>query len=248
VSETTNCTACGQIVSIESRKCPNCNAVVIAPAPAVISPPSAADELSIPSLDSAEDASAAAIVPEFPERMRANKVLAGRVCPGCSNEIELGDDAWNCQTCNSTMHQACYENTKCCGNPQCRSRPKASTAQFDSLSLSPTASPGKTADAVGHTACRFCGEMILEKAKKCKFCGEYQSEIDRKRIQKSLSKVAGDDDLTPTEIVFGVLCGGIACILSIVWMIQGKKKGWKLFLISAAAQAFFTMIRLAMNK
>ena len=34
------------------------------------------------------------------------------------------------------------------------------------------------------------------------------------------------------EIVFGILCGGLACIFGIVWLIQGKKKGGKLIVLA----------------
>jgi len=42
-----------------------------------------------------------------------------------------------------------------------------------------------------------------------------------------------------------VICSGIACIVGIVWICQGKKKGWKLLMISLVVQAVLAMIRAA---
>ena len=41
-----------------------------------------------------------------------------------------------------------------------------------------------------------------------------------------------DENLTTGEIVFSILCSGIACILGLVWLIQGKKKGGKMLAIA----------------
>lgn len=47
-----------------------------------------------------------------------------------------------------------------------------------------------------------------------------------------------DDKLTPVDWVLCVLCSAIGCIVGIVFIIQGKKKGAKMVLISIA----FTML------
>jgi len=178
--------------------------------------------------------------PSFPERMKANKALAGRLCPSCSQEIELGDDVWNCPTCQGTMHQACRESAGGCANPACPSRAQVAPPRM-------AAAPGapETGDLV---ACRFCGEKIMRKARKCRFCGEFQFEGERAARDRKAKQSSGDENLTWGEILFGILCGGIACIFAIVWLIQGKKKGWKLLLIAVIAQIIFALIQMAAKR
>jgi predicted RNA-binding Zn-ribbon protein involved in translation (DUF1610 family) len=92
--------------------------------------------------------------------------------------------------------------------------------------------------------CPACGEMIVATAAVCRFCGEVFDEKLKKKVKKSRSS-GGDDDstLTTGEIVLGILCSGIGCIMGIIWVIQGKSKGWKLLGISLAASTIFGIIR-----
>ena len=96
--------------------------------------------------------------------------------------------------------------------------------------------------------CRFCGEPILIKARKCRHCGEYQDDKDRKsKVSSSTSSNGSDEDdkLTAGEWVLGIICSGIACIVAIVLICQGKKKGWKLLLVAIVAPAVFGIIMMA---
>ena len=43
--------------------------------------------------------------------------------------------------------------------------------------------------------------------------------------------------------VAAILCSGIGCIAGIVWMIQGKPKGKKMFLISLCMNFFWGLVR-----
>lgn len=182
--------------------------------------------------------------PAFPERMKANKILAGRVCPGCAKEIDLGDEVYNCQSCNGTMHYACYDAAKCCKNPSCPtalelvSLQKPKHGGIGGISVPQKRAPINLDGATGPDGtkpCPYCGESILASAKKCRFCNEYLNAADRDRKAKLTMASAADDDLSTVEIVFGILCGLIACIVGIVWMIQGKKKGGKLVLLVIVA-------------
>jgi hypothetical protein len=91
--------------------------------------------------------------------------------------------------------------------------------------------------------CKVCGESILKTARKCRHCGEYQAEADRKRFDKLKSQASGDEELTTGEIAFGILCSGIACILGLVWVVQGKQKGWKLVGIAFVSQVVIGFLR-----
>ena len=91
--------------------------------------------------------------------------------------------------------------------------------------------------------CPACGEDIKKNALKCRFCGEI---FDKSLKQKSKSAAAGgdDDNLSGGEWALGILCSGIACIMGIVWMIQGKPKGIKLLGLSLVVQAVVFVVQM----
>jgi hypothetical protein len=74
----------------------------------------------------------------------------------------------------------------------------------------------------------MCGEMIVATAAKCRFCGEI-FDPTLKRARRTRKE---EEDLSTGDIVVALLCGWIGCIAGIVWMIQGKPKGWKMLLLS----------------
>jgi predicted RNA-binding Zn-ribbon protein involved in translation (DUF1610 family) len=82
----------------------------------------------------------------------------------------------------------------------------------------------------GRRPCPMCGEMILATAAKCRYCGEVFDPALRRTVGRTTKKYsAADESLGSWEIVAAVLCNGIACIIGIIWMIQGKPKGLKMF-------------------
>lgn len=217
------CPQCGQDARPlgPKKKCPNCGM----------------ENLGV-GFATAQDAG----VPAFPERMKANKVLAGRICPGCSVAIELGQDAWNCPQCQGTMHQACHEAHGACRNSDCPSALQMAAA--------PAANAPTGASAAANTAamkpCPYCGESVLKDARKCRFCGEMLDKAARLRQDRMKRQAAEDEKLSGTEILFGILCGWIACICGIVWMVQGKKKGVKLVLLTVAVTLVHILIRVVL--
>jgi DNA-directed RNA polymerase subunit M/transcription elongation factor TFIIS len=93
----------------------------------------------------------------------------------------------------------------------------------------PVALPAEGGD---RKPCPMCGEMIQKDAVKCRYCGEIFDPVLRKQGAKVRKASAGDDDMSTGDWVVAILCSGIGCIAGIIWMIQGKPKGKKMFFVS----------------
>jgi hypothetical protein len=90
--------------------------------------------------------------------------------------------------------------------------------------------------------CPMCGEMILTTAAKCRYCGEVFDET-LKRTEKKKKKASGEDaTLTPGDYALCIVCSGIACIASIIYLIQGKPKAPKMLGLSFAMVIFWNVL------
>ena len=106
---------------------------------------------------------------------------------------------------------------------------------------SPTAPKGSQ-----RRPCPQCGEMIVTNAAKCRFCGEiFDSRLKQQQSRTTTSDA--DSNLSGGEWVVAIVCSGIGCICGIVWMIQGKPKGLKMFGVSLAAAFFWNVCNVAMQ-
>lgn len=108
----------------------------------------------------------------------------------------------------------------------------------------PVPAPGTAGDNQPRRPCPRCGEMIPIRAMKCRFCGAiFDPNLQKIEYAKSKSADPADDDLTGGEWVLAILCSTIGCIMGIVWMLQGKPKGKKMFLVSLIASFVWGVIR-----
>ncbi len=168
-------------------------------------------------------------------------------------------------TCNgcgatlSTPDSSAGKKAKC---PKCGGVLQIPNLQQEDDALDPLASPLAGLSEADLTSgevqeddrkpCSACGEMILRKAVKCRFCGEIFDPDLKKQEQKKVKKTSSaggyeDDDLSTGEWVIAILCSGIGCIVGIIWMIQGKPKGKKMFLVSLAVQGFWMVVRVLLS-
>jgi len=112
----------------------------------------------------------------------------------------------------------------------------------------PAAAPGTGGGGEERRPCPMCGEMIPAKAMKCRFCNTIFDPALRKAEAKRMKGGgAGDDTMTGGEWFVALVCSGIGCICGIVWMIQGKPKGKKMFFVSLAAAVFWNIVRFAVE-
>jgi hypothetical protein len=89
--------------------------------------------------------------------------------------------------------------------------------------------------------------MIQSNAVKCRYCGEIFDPVLRAQAKKASSP--GEEDLTALEWVLTILCTNIACIVAIVYIVQGKPKGKKMLIVClivyavvVVAQVLFTLL------
>ena len=178
--------------------------------------------------------------PRYPERMKANKALAGRVCPGCQKAVDLGDDVFNCQRCLATMHLACHETRGTCAQCHPAVQPAAAAPPAGGV---PLLTAQRVGDARPRVPCRFCSELIPAGAAMCSFCHEFQDEGRRALQQMQSLKNSPDEKMNIWEILLCILCALVGCIVGIVYAIQGKKKGGKMILLAIAATVVWTIIQ-----
>jgi predicted RNA-binding Zn-ribbon protein involved in translation (DUF1610 family) len=159
----------------------------------------------------------------------------------CAEEL-LMSIRFRCTTCGKELKTApehAGKRVKCpsCGNvinvpeevldAEAVPPPTPADAADPGYGLAPS-EPAPPAD--DRIPCPACGEMIKANAVKCRFCGEIFDETLRRAEKK---RSGGEDaNLTGGEWVLAILCSGIGCIMGLVWMIQGKPKGTKMFGIS----------------
>jgi len=96
--------------------------------------------------------------------------------------------------------------------------------------------PTPTQSVESRRPCPACGEMIVAGAAVCRFCGEvFDSKLKKKSKSKrgSVGYDESDDNPSVGEWLIAIFCGLIGVIVAIVYIVQGKKKGWKMLAVPA---------------
>jgi predicted RNA-binding Zn-ribbon protein involved in translation (DUF1610 family) len=165
-----------------------------------------------------------------------NAVGKSSTCPGCGNQVTCPEPVYDAEVVEMTMEP--------------EEAPGFSPfADLDEDKAYGMVEPPRAAEpsTEGRRPCPMCGEMILTTAAKCRFCGEVfdptLKKAKSKKSKKSKSYGPGDEDLSGGEIAVALLCSGIGCIAGLVWMIQGKPKGLKMFGISFVMAIVWNIIR-----
>ena len=171
-------------------------------------------------------------------------------CPACHAKLAIPDQyagrRGKCPKCSSPI------DVPTTGDPPPRQEERFGFGdlepprQFGDDELQLEDPPPQPADEP-RRPCPACGEKILRDAVKCRFCGEIFDPVLKKQEKKARLAASGDGDLTAGEWGLAIICSGIGCIMGIVWMIQGKPKGKKMFLVSFGMQCLWGLVRIALE-
>lgn len=114
---------------------------------------------------------------------------------------------------------------------------------------SPAPAPSPADEEGDRRPCPMCGEMIKATAVKCRYCGEiFDPELKKAEKKKKGGADAEGASMTSGDWVVAVLCPTIGCIASVIWMIQGKPKGVKMFGVSLLFGLLWGIVRVAITE
>jgi predicted RNA-binding Zn-ribbon protein involved in translation (DUF1610 family) len=178
-------------------------------------------------------------------------------CSTCGKKVRAPDDAggkrMRCPACQAivTVPMEIVEAEEI-ETPPAAEGYEAAPAEGETYQLAQDQAPagaeaGQEADAE-RSPCPMCGEMIRRSAAKCRYCGEvFDPELRAREERQRRRRDPSDSSLAPGEWALAILCSGIGCIFGIVWMIQGKPKGIKMFGVSLAFVVLWNIIRFAVE-
>ncbi|MCO6437293.1 MAG: hypothetical protein J5J06_09430 [Phycisphaerae bacterium] len=127
---------CGKSVTVDRKfagrrgRCPRCNAVVQIPAdgPAVGHAAAPGPSPVETTRSMVPDARSRSLPEVLPARMRANRLIAGKLCSICQTALAVGDEVRNCEHCRSSFHASCWQEAEGCGTYGCQNSPAAARA------------------------------------------------------------------------------------------------------------------------
>jgi predicted RNA-binding Zn-ribbon protein involved in translation (DUF1610 family) len=163
--------------------------------------------------------------PQCGKKLKAPDDAAGKSssCPGCGGKV----------TCPEPVYDAEVVDMELTPDKPKGFDPFADLDDDKPYGVAGAPPVAQTSDD-SRRPCPMCGEMIVATAAKCRFCGEvFDSTLKKAKSKKKKKRHSPEDeDLSGGEIAVAILCSGIGCIAGIVWMIQGKPKGLKMFGLS----------------
>ncbi len=170
--------------------------------------------------------------PNCSKAIKAPDAYAGKTakCPGCGNAITV-----------PAMEEEIVEAEAVDPVPETDALADMLNEEDEYKVANPYQAPAPPAER--RMPCPACGEMIPTNAALCRFCGEvFDPALKRAREQKSRS--SDDDDMTAIDWVLTALpvILVIGCIVGIVYMVMGKKKGGKMILVSICACVIWNIL------
>jgi hypothetical protein len=89
--------------------------------------------------------------------------------------------------------------------------------------------------------------MIAMAAVKCRYCGEI---LDPRRKAERISNrgaAEADEEMQPIDWLLCLLCSGIGCIVSLVYLTQSKPKATKMLATSICMIVFWNVLLCALG-
>jgi predicted RNA-binding Zn-ribbon protein involved in translation (DUF1610 family) len=161
--------------------------------------------------------------PQCGKKLKAPESAVGKssACPGCGGTVTCPEPIYDAEVVDMTLEQP---GTSAGLDPHVN---RDDDKPYGLVDQGPTA-PARD----NRRACPMCGEMIMAGAAKCRYCGEVFDPALKKVKGKNSKQYSEDSDLSGGEMAVAILCSGIGCIAGLVWMIQGRPKGMKMFGLS----------------
>lgn len=163
-------------------------------------------------------------------------------CPSCSKKLKAADSAVGkqakCPQCGTqvTIPEKVYDAEEVGG--------AESDDEYGVVAPLPAEDSGENE---GRRPCPACGEMIVASALKCRFCGEVFDETLRREEEKKADVKDVDKTMQTSDWVICLLCPGIGCIGSVIYLIQGKPKALKMLGICLLMNLFWGIVRVALT-
>lgn len=93
---------------------------------------------------------------EIVRRLKIYRLLVGRPCAHCGDELALGEAGAVCEACESAHHERCWDQKNGCGNKDCVNAPLRELKAIPRPLYEESVKPLRP----GESRCPFCGDII----------------------------------------------------------------------------------------